>query len=46
VTLNYGKFINVVIDFVIVAFAIFLLVKAMNKRCRRSAASPRRRRCC
>jgi large conductance mechanosensitive channel len=30
VTINYGKFINVVIDFAIVAFAIFLLVKAMN----------------
>src|SRR5215813_116255 len=30
VTINYGKFINVVIDFTIVAFAIFLLVKAMN----------------
>jgi large conductance mechanosensitive channel len=30
VTINYGKFINVVIDFLIVAFAIFLLVKAMN----------------
>jgi large conductance mechanosensitive channel len=30
VTINYGKFINVVIDFMIVAFAIFLLVKAMN----------------
>jgi large conductance mechanosensitive channel len=30
VTINYGAFINVVIDFAIVAFAIFLLVKAMN----------------
>ena len=31
VAIGYGKFINVVIDFGIVAFAIFLLVKAMNR---------------
>jgi large conductance mechanosensitive channel len=31
VTLNYGKFINTVIDFVIVAFAIFMVVKQMNR---------------
>ncbi|MEZ5543505.1 MAG: large conductance mechanosensitive channel protein MscL [Pseudomonadota bacterium] len=30
-TLNYGVFINTVLDFLIVAFAIFMLVKAMNK---------------
>ncbi len=30
-TVNYGTFLNVVIDFVIVAFAIFLIVKAANK---------------
>lgn len=30
-TLNYGIFINAVIDFLIVAFAIFMLVKAVNK---------------
>jgi large conductance mechanosensitive channel len=30
-TLNYGLFINTVIDFVIVAFVIFLVVKAVNK---------------
>ena len=30
-TLNYGLFVNQVIDFVIVAFAIFLMVKAMNR---------------
>jgi large conductance mechanosensitive channel len=30
VTVNYGAFINVVLDFAIIAFAIFLLVKAMN----------------
>jgi len=31
VAINYGKFINAVIDFAIVAFAIFLLVKAVNR---------------
>jgi large conductance mechanosensitive channel len=30
VTLNYGQFINSVIDFVIVAFSIFLVVKGIN----------------
>jgi large conductance mechanosensitive channel len=30
-TINYGMFINTVIDFVIVAFVIFLLVKQMNR---------------
>src|SRR5690348_9480536 len=31
VTLNYGLFINAIIKFVIVAFAIFLLVKQINR---------------
>lgn len=31
VTLNYGIFINVAISFLIVTFAVFLLVKAINK---------------
>jgi large conductance mechanosensitive channel len=31
VTLNYGAFINTIIDFTIVAFAIFLLVKQVNR---------------
>ena len=30
-TLNYGLFINIVIDFVIVAFAIFMIVRMANK---------------
>ncbi len=30
VTLNYGKFIQTVFDFLIIAFAIFMVVKAMN----------------
>ena len=31
ITLNYGSFIQAVIDFIIVAFVIFLVVKGMNK---------------
>jgi large conductance mechanosensitive channel len=30
VMINYGTFINTLLDFVIVAFAIFMVVKAMN----------------
>jgi large conductance mechanosensitive channel len=30
VTLNWGMFIQKIIDFIIIAFAIFLVVKAMN----------------
>lgn len=30
-TLNYGNFINTVISFLIVAFAVFLLVRSVNK---------------
>jgi large conductance mechanosensitive channel len=31
VTLNYGAWLNTVIDFTIVAFAIFLIVKQLNR---------------
>ncbi len=31
VTLNYGNFIQIVIDFLIVAFTIFMVVKGINK---------------
>lgn len=40
VTLNYGMFIQTVVDFTIVAFAIFLVVKAMNKLKRKEEAAP------
>jgi len=30
-TINYGAFINTVINFVIVAFALFLLIRAVNQ---------------
>ena len=31
VTLNYGLFINVVINFMLIAFAVFLIVKSVNR---------------
>ena len=31
VTIKYGLFINTVLDFVIVAFAIFMVIKQMNR---------------
>lgn len=30
-TVNYGLFLNAIIDFLIVAFAIFMLIKAVNR---------------
>lgn len=40
VTLNYGLFITKVINFLIVAFAIFLLVRGINKFKRQQEAPP------
>jgi large conductance mechanosensitive channel len=40
VTLNYGNFIQTVIDFTIIAFAIFMVVKAINTLKRKEAAKP------
>lgn len=40
VTLGYGKFIQTIIDFVIVAFAIFMGVKVINRLKREEAAAP------
>jgi len=40
VTINYGLFINGVISFLIVAFAVFLLVKSINKMKRKEEAAP------
>lgn len=39
-TINYGFFINSVIDFVLVAFAIFLLIRQINAMKRKSEAAP------
>jgi large conductance mechanosensitive channel len=40
VTLNYGMFINTLIDFLIVAIAIFLVIKAINQLKKKEAAKP------
>lgn len=40
VSINYGNFIQVFIDFLIVAFAIFLLIKGINRLKRKEAAKP------
>jgi large conductance mechanosensitive channel len=39
-TINYGVFLNTVIDFVIVAFAIFLLVRFINRLTHQADAAP------
>ena len=39
-TLNYGVFINAIINFMIIAFALFMVVKAMNRMKREEAAAP------
>jgi large conductance mechanosensitive channel len=38
--IKYGIFINTVLDFLIVAFAIFLVIRAMNKLKRKQEAAP------
>lgn len=40
VTMNYGKFIQTLLDFIIVAFAIFMVVKGMNSLKKKEAATP------
>lgn len=40
VTFNYGMFVNTIISFVIVAFAIFLLIRSINKLKRQKEAPP------
>ena len=48
VTINYGAFLNTVISFLIVAFAVFLMIKGMNQLKRKQeapAAVPTTREC-
>lgn len=40
VAISYGNFINVVIQFLIVAFCIFIVIKGINSLKRKEAASP------
>lgn len=44
-TLNYGNFLNTIINFLIVAFAVFLLVRAVNKWMPKPAAPVTTRDC-
>ncbi len=39
-TINIGVFINTVLDFVIVAFAIFMVIRQMNKLKKKEAEAP------
>jgi large conductance mechanosensitive channel len=39
-TINYGTFVNTVIDFLIVAFAIFLVVKQINRWTKKPGPPP------
>ena len=40
VSLNYGTFINTIISFIIVAFAVFMLIRSINKLKRKEEAPP------
>lgn len=41
VTINYGSFLNNVISFLIVAFAVFMLIKGMNKMKEKEEEAPK-----
>ena len=45
VTINYGKFLNAVVSFVIVAFAVFMLIRAINQLKRKEQATPTTKEC-
>ncbi|MEP6897774.1 MAG: MscL family protein, partial [Rhodanobacter sp.] len=40
VAIQYGAFINTLIQFIIIAFAIFLVIKALNRLTRKLDAAP------
>ncbi|HQP10645.1 MAG TPA: large-conductance mechanosensitive channel protein MscL [Candidatus Omnitrophota bacterium] len=40
VTLNYGQFLQTTLDFLILTFAIFLMIKAMNSMKKKEEAKP------
>jgi len=39
-TVNYGAFLNTVLDFLIVAFAIFMVIRTMNRMKKKQEATP------
>jgi large conductance mechanosensitive channel len=40
VTINYGNFIQVIVDFIIIAFSIFMMIKALNSMKRKTEEAP------
>lgn len=40
VTISYGKFIQTIVDFIIIAFAIFMVIKGMNSLKKKEEAKP------
>jgi large conductance mechanosensitive channel len=40
VSIRYGAFVNTVLDFIIVAFAIFMVIKAYNRMKKKEEAAP------
>ncbi len=40
VSINYGNFIQTSVDFLIIAFAIFMMIKAMNSLKKKEEAAP------
>lgn len=40
VTINYGQFVQTTLDFVIVAFAIFMMIKGMNSLKKKEEEAP------
>jgi len=41
VSLNYGAFLQTIVDFVIIAFSIFVVIKALNSLKRKSEEAPK-----
>jgi large conductance mechanosensitive channel len=44
-TINYGVFVNTIINFVIIAFVVFLLLRQVNRLTARPAAAPTTKEC-
>jgi len=40
VTLNYGNFIQIMVDFMIIAFVIFIMIKLINNLKKKEVAAP------
>lgn len=45
VMIKYGMFINILIDFLIVAFAMFMIIQAMNRMVKKPEAIPTTKEC-